>query len=145
MKTINILITISSLFLLTACGWFGGDTQESLAPTEQQQKSGHQVEAVVQKSAADSKLGYIVQSGMNSYDRQQLNHVFDCAVSSQAAAWINAGAGSQFRIIPQPKYNTPDGQQCRKAEIAYTTLLDNKTRKVYSTGCLEQDGSWQLQ
>ncbi len=146
MKSIHIL-AILSVLLLTSCanmnkaqmGGAGGAGAGAIIG----QAIGHNTEATLIGAVAGGLLGYIIGNEMDKYDRQQLNHVYERGVSGQTSSWVNPDKGTQYRVTPQPAYQSPDNRWCRKAEV--TAVIDGETKKTYTTACRDDYGQWQLQ
>ena len=148
MKTQTALILILFGFFLSSCantgmnkgqqGAIGGAAGGALIG----QAIGHNTEATLIGMAVGTMLGYIVGNEMDKYDRKQLNHVYERGVSNTPSSWVNPDSGNQYRVTPQPAYNS-NNQPCRKAEIE--AIIDGKKETTYSTACRDEYGHWQLQ
>lgn len=146
MKYITVTAIIL-LALLTACadmnkaqkGAIGGAAGGALIG----QMIGHNTEATLIGTAVGTMLGYIVGNEMDKYDKEQINHVYERGISNQRSSWINPDTGNQYAVTPQPAFQTPSNQICRKAEIE--AVIDGKKQTTYSTACRDANGQWQLQ
>ncbi len=133
---------LCSLVLLTSCATNNTGQIKSDGDLVSQ-PVGHQIEAVLIKTAAGPKLVDIVANQMGTYDRQVLNHVYERGISSQTTSWVNPDRGSQFQVTPQPAYAARENRSCRKAEI--TAIIAGKTEKTYATACRYKNGQWHIQ
>jgi surface antigen len=147
MKTTMKYCTRTTLFLfvlLTSCTTMDtGQTGSGSDGAPPVQPTGHQIEAMLVKTAAGPKLIDIVANRMDTYDRQMLNHVYERGISGQTTSWVNPDRGNQFQVIPQPAYAGRENRSCRKAEI--TAIIPDKTEKAYTTACRDANGRWQIQ
>lgn len=137
-----------SIFLLSSCASIKntqhGANKGSVDQTLAEPTIGHYTEATLSNTVIETMSGYIISKQMDSYDRRQLNHVYERGMSGQSSAWINPDTGNQFRITPRPAYsNHTNNKICREAEIL--AVIDGKDEKSHTTACRNQQNSWQLQ
>jgi surface antigen len=147
MQKKHVLTAALSVLLLSSCanmnkaqmGGAGGAAAGAIAG----QAIGKNTGATLIGAAVGGMLGYIVGNEMDKFDQQQLTRAYESAPSGQPIAWTNPDSHNQYQVIPQPAYNGPSNQPCRKAEIV--AVIDGKTERTYSTACRDMNGSWQLQ
>lgn len=149
MKQLTALLLVCSAFLLMSCantglskgqqGAIGGGAAGALIG----QAIGHNTGGTLIGAAVGTMLGYIVGNEMDKYDRQQLSHVYERGVSGSPSAWVNPDSGNQYQVVPQPAYNGPSQQVCRKAEIM--AVIDGRQERTLSTACRDSQGNWVLQ
>ena len=149
MKQLTALLLVCSTLLLMSCansgmsrgtqGALGGAAAGALVG----QAIGHNTGGTLIGAAVGTMLGYIVGNEMDKYDRQELNHVYERGTSNTPTAWTNPDSGNQYQVTPQPAYNAPSGQPCRKAEIM--AVIDGRQERTYSTACRDNNGDWILQ
>ena len=63
--------------------------------------------------------------------------------SGTAVQWVSPGSGMAATIVPQPAFQSPNGQICR--EFQQTVTIGNQAQEAYGTACRQQDGSWRIQ
>jgi len=134
-----------SIFMLSACankaqtGAAGGAAVGAIAG----QAIGHNTGATLIGAAVGGMLGYAIGNEMDKFDQQQLARAYETAPSGQPVAWTNPDSHNQYQVIPQPAYQGPSNQTCRKAEIV--AVIDGRTERTYSNACRDSYGNWKLQ
>ncbi|WP_417912394.1 glycine zipper domain-containing protein [Candidatus Electronema sp. TJ] len=146
MKKTHLIAAALSTLLLSSClsnkaqvGGVGGAAAGALAG----QAIGRDTQSTLLGAGIGAILGYAIGNEMDKYDQQQLMSAYDRAPSGQPVAWTNPDTSNQYQVIPQPAYNGPNNQVCRKAEIV--AVIDGRTERTYSTACRNSYGQWQLQ
>lgn len=106
-----------------------------------QGQAGEDIDA----ATGTTMTGYTAGNGMDEYDRQKLNQVYEHGVSGRSSSWHNPDNGNIYQVTPQPAYpsRTNHAASCRQAEILAT--IDGKTEKTYITACRNSSGQWILQ
>ncbi|WP_417914306.1 glycine zipper domain-containing protein [Candidatus Electronema sp. JM] len=147
MQKPHVMAAALSILLFTACapmnkaqmGGAGGAAAGAIAG----QAIGHNTGATLIGAAVGGMLGYMVGNEMDKFDQQQLTRAYETAPSGQPVAWTNPDNHNQYQVIPQPAYQGPNNQTCRKAEIV--AVIDGKTERTHSNACRNAYGQWQLQ
>jgi hypothetical protein len=64
------------------------------------------------------------------------------APSGTSIQWKNPD-GASATIVPQPAFQTANGQICR--EFQQTVTIGGRPQQAYGTACRQPDGTWKLQ
>ncbi|MCL1979458.1 MAG: glycine zipper domain-containing protein [Proteobacteria bacterium] len=133
------LLTLSSCATRGQTGALGGAAGGALIG----QAIGRNTGATLIGAAVGAGLGYIIGNEMDKYDRDRLSNVYETGLSNRRSAWVNPDTGNQYAVTPQPAYQTPSQQVCRRAEI--NAVIDGKPQRTYTTACRDSSGQWVLQ
>jgi surface antigen len=104
---------------------------------------GHNLEISLRKGVKNNDLALLIQKKMDSYDREQANHVFERGLSGHTSSWTNPDLGNRYRITPLPAYQTIGKSVCRKAQIE-AMLNGSEQLTITSKACRAQNGQWRV-
>lgn len=144
MKTAHLIAALSIL-LLSSCaskaplGAAAGAGAGAIAG----QAIGHNTESTLIGAAVGGMLGYMIGNEWDKYDQRQLNQAYEHSRSGQPTAWVNPDNGNQYQVTPQPAYQGPGNQSCRKAEVVAQRRGESK--RDYVTACRDGNGNWNIQ
>ena len=81
----------------------------------------------------------------DSYDLEQINHVFEKSVSGKSNKWVNPDTGTIWEMTPKPAFTRQeDNAPCREAEFIMRPINGSGV-KVFLTGCQDEYGQWEIQ
>ncbi len=146
-KTLALLII---LLLLASCAPVRTEKKRA-QPTAKNNKAkiqkrtiGHDLEISLRKGVKSNDLALLIRKKMDSYDREQANHVFERGLSGHTSSWTNPDQGNQYRITPLPAYQTIGKSVCRKAQIEAMLSGGEQLKTIISKACRAKNGQWRI-
>lgn len=141
---------------LTACAEQGGPKQNvgtvlggvgGAVAGAQFGKGSGQLVGVAAGTLLGALLGSEMGKSLDRADQQYLGRAnqqaFETARSGTAVSWRNPDSGNSGTVVPQPAYQSPNGQYCR--EFQQTIMVQGKSEQAFGTACRQPDGSWKIQ
>ena len=91
-------------------------------------------------------LGNSIGRKLDEADRIALEHAqqqaLETAPSGTETEWYNPDSGHHGSVVPEPAYQTAEGQYCR--EFRQTIVVGGDEVEGYGTACRQADGSWKI-
>jgi surface antigen len=144
------IAAISAALLITSCAPAKNGksvTARRINKVKEQQAAaqvgGHNIEVSLRGAGFSTRLRLLVGNAMDTYDRKQLNHVYERGVSGRPSSWLNPNREHLYQVTPYPPYEGNKEQTCRKAKIK--GLVNGKTETVNTAACRSKNGQWQVQ
>ncbi len=91
---------------------------------------------------AGSAIGKSLDRADRTYMQQTTTSSLENGRSGVPATWRNPDSGNSGTVVPQPAYQSSNGQYCR--EYQQTVVVGGQTQKAYGTACRQQDGTWKI-
>jgi surface antigen len=108
--------------------------------------SGGSTGAVVVGAALGAAAGNSVGRQLDEADRERQRHAWQNSLENgrtgERSNWYNPDTDNRGYYVPQPAYQSAQGQYCR--EYTQSVTIGGREETMYGTACRQADGSWKL-
>ncbi|NOX70553.1 MAG: glycine zipper 2TM domain-containing protein [Gammaproteobacteria bacterium] len=99
--------------------------------------------AIIIGTLAGSMIGREVGESMDQNDRMYAAQTLNDNRTGESMMWTNPDNGNVYEVTPTRTYEVETGP-CREFTLN-ASVGGGPNQEVYSTACLQADGSWKLQ